>query len=105
MIEAAERIVEACPSSRVELLESWRDQLILTKLLELMGEATTKIDKDFRVDHPEIPWRQMVGMRNHTVHNYIETDFNIVWLVAFREVPAMIPRLKAILASLPDEPS
>jgi uncharacterized protein with HEPN domain len=100
IIEAAERAVMACPGGRAELLSSWKDQLILTKLLELMGEAATKIDKEFRAAHPAIPWRQMIGLRNHTVHNYIETDFSIVWLVVEREVPAMIPELKKILAGL-----
>jgi uncharacterized protein with HEPN domain len=59
-----------------------------------MGEAATKIDKEFRADRPEIPWRQMIGLRTHTVHNYLETDFVSSGSWRNGKCTAMIPILK-----------
>ena len=47
----------------------------------------------FRAAHPEIPWQQIVGMRNVLVHRYFGVDFDVVWSVVEND----LPRLRATL--------
>jgi uncharacterized protein with HEPN domain len=45
------------------------------KSLEIIGEASMNISDDLKKEHPEIPWRQMIGMRNKLVHHYFGVDW------------------------------
>lgn len=47
--------------------------------ITIIGEATKRISQSFRQQHPEIPWREMAGMRDVIVHEYDQLDFDIVW--------------------------
>jgi uncharacterized protein with HEPN domain len=49
------------------------------RVVELMGEACTRLPEDLQIDHPEIPWRQIVGMRNWLAHGYDGIDFDTLW--------------------------
>jgi uncharacterized protein with HEPN domain len=48
------------------------------KSLKIIGEASRSISEFFKMAHPEIPWRQMTGMRNKPVHHYFGVDWEIV---------------------------
>ncbi len=61
-----------------------------------IGEAATRImDRHaaFAEAHPEIPWREIRRMRNKVAHGYLAIDFDIVWDVVKRELPALLERL------------
>ena len=47
--------------------------------LEIIGEASNKISKEFRNNHPEIPWKSLTGLRNILIHNYMGVDIKAVW--------------------------
>jgi uncharacterized protein with HEPN domain len=57
------------------------------KSLEIIGEASRNISDDLKMAHPEIPWRQMVGMRNKLVHHYFGVDWEIVDDALKNELP------------------
>jgi len=57
------------------------------KSLEIIGEASRNISEDLKTAHPEIPWRQMSGMRNKLVHHYFGVDWEIVDDVLKNELP------------------
>ena len=57
------------------------------KSLEIIGEASRNISEDMKMAHPEIPWRQMTGMRNKLVHHYFGVDWEIVDDVLKNELP------------------
>jgi uncharacterized protein with HEPN domain len=71
--------------------------------LTIIGEATKRLSPDFRRTHPEIPWRNMAGMRDRLTHDYFGINYDIVWTVAHDEVPVLLARL-CRLASPPQEP-
>ncbi|MBD2305251.1 DUF86 domain-containing protein [Chroococcidiopsis sp. FACHB-1243] len=50
--------------------------------ITILGEATKRLSLSFRQQHPEIPWREMAGMRDVIVHEYDQLDFDIVWDVS-----------------------
>ena len=47
--------------------------------LEIIGEATGKIPKDVQMRYSDVPWDEIIGMRNRLVHEYFEVDLDIVW--------------------------
>ena len=57
------------------------------KSLEIIGEASRNISDDLKMVHPEIPWRQMIGMRNKLVHHYFGVDWEIVDDALKNELP------------------
>jgi uncharacterized protein with HEPN domain len=58
--------------------ESFVDDFItqdaVVRQLEIIGEATKRVSKDFRNNYPDIPWADMAGMRDVLIHDYIDVD-------------------------------
>ena len=83
--------------SRIQLYISSKDyanfvgdfivQDAVVRQLEIIGEATKRITKDFRNNNPEIPWADMAGMRDILIHDYIDVDLDIVWKTASESIP------------------
>lgn len=80
---------------RDELLQSW-----FLRHLQIIGEAARAIPEDIRALAPDIPWRQIAGMRNVLVHGYFEVDTDLVWDAATRDVPKLKPAIERLLAVL-----
>ena len=59
------------------------------KSLEIVGEASGNISEDLKMAHPEVPWRQMTGLRNKLVHHYFGVDWEIVADVLKNELPGL----------------
>ena len=71
--------------------------LALIRLLEIIGEAARAVSPALRQAHPEIPWRQMVGMRDRLIHGYFDVDLDIVWETVTQDLPALIFHLEQII--------
>lgn len=74
-------------------------QYALYYLFTVIGEAARRLSPDTRDWYSDVPWLRMIGMRNRLVHEYDEIDVDLVWDAATRDVPRLIARLEAILAS------
>ena len=61
---------------------------VLQKLM-VIGEAAARLSNDFRNQHSEIDWPDIVAFRNIAVHAYFSTDWQIVWITATLDVPAL----------------
>ena len=61
--------------------------------LAIIGEAANKLPQAFVNQHPDLPWRQIVGLRNHLVHAYHDVKTNLIWQAATVEVPKLIRQL------------
>lgn len=57
-------------------------RLGIVKLFEIIGEAARYLSDETKHKHPEINWRDMIGLRNFLVHEYFEIDFEAVWNAA-----------------------
>ncbi len=74
-----------------------RTQLAVLKAVETVGEAASRMGSDTTAAHPEIPWRQIVGMRNRLVHGYFDVDLRRLWETVQQDIPRLILQLEAIL--------
>jgi uncharacterized protein with HEPN domain len=70
--------------------------------IEIMGEATKRLSMSVRDAHPEIPWRHMAAMRDLLIHAYDDIELDVVYHAAIQVIPPLIPKIEAILRTLPD---
>jgi len=64
--------------------------------LEVLGEATKHIPAAVRKKHPDIPWKNMAGMRDILIHDYMGVDLITVWKVIKERLPELKPLLKKV---------
>jgi len=69
----------------------------LTRLLEIIGEAANRVPDEVRENYAELPWLQMVGLRNRLIHGYDNVDFDILWAILKMGLPDLIIKLEEIL--------
>ncbi len=98
MLDYSEKAVTLSRSrKRNDLDEDLTFNLALTRLIEIIGEAANRVPEGFQEDHPEIPWMEIVGMRNRLIHGYDEVDFDFLWNVVRNDLPRLIKQLNKIL--------
>lgn len=78
-------------------LQSEWDQDGVFRNLEIIGEAANKIDERFASENPEIPWKDIVGMRNKLVHDYFGLDLEKVWNTVQDDLPVLKEKLTKLL--------
>jgi uncharacterized protein with HEPN domain len=75
-------------------------QLGLVRLVEIVGEAASRVSADTRQRYPQIPWLQIAGMRNRLVHGYDFVDYDILWQTVTEDLPALVAALEPLLPAL-----
>ena len=71
----------------------------LAHLVQVIGEAARHVSKKFCDDHPQIPWKAIVGMRHKVVHDYMNVDEDVVWDTVVKELPPLLAELQKIVPS------
>jgi uncharacterized protein with HEPN domain len=71
--------------------------LALVRLLEIIGEAASRVSKSRGEIIPQIPWIEIVAMRNRLIHGYDQIDLNVVWDVVQNDLPPLVEELRKIL--------
>lgn len=72
----------------------------VTRSLSIIGEATKKIPADVKYAWQSISWRQMAGMRDRLVHDYMGVNYLIVWDVAKNIIPKLTSQIKDVIRHL-----
>ncbi len=72
-------------------------QSAVVRKFEVMGEAAGKVSTAFCAAHPEIPWKQMTGLRHRLIHDYGDVRLDIVWRVAREMLPGLIASLRPLI--------
>ncbi|MEQ8924585.1 MAG: DUF86 domain-containing protein [Fulvivirga sp.] len=86
-----------------EFLKNKLVQDAVIRNLQIIGEATKKINEQIRTKYSVIPWKQMAGMRDKLIHDYMGVDLWAVWAVVEIELPKIKPLLDKILGELEGE--
>lgn len=100
MLEAAKEIIKFSQGkSRSDLEKDPILELALVRLTEIIGEAATRISKDFRDKFSSIPWENIIGMRNRVVHAYYDINLDRVWDTITDDIPSLITELEKITST------
>lgn len=82
-----------------------RDQLFNDRLrfdgvlhnLHVIGEAVKKLPADLRSRYPNVPWREIAGMRDIVAHAYFALDLEILWRGVDKDIPLLLEQVREIL--------
>lgn len=75
-----------------ELIQTW-----MVHHIQVIGEASSKLSEEFRAGHSDVPWANIIAMRNILVHVYFRVNLDEVWLTVTRDLPSLEVKIKKIL--------
>lgn len=81
--------------SQDELIQVW-----FTRHLQIIGEAARSLAPGLTDKYPEVPWGEIIGLRNVLVHNYFEIDQEVVWGIIQNDLPPLNKQVETILQDL-----
>lgn len=85
-----------------ELAADQQKQDAIIRRIEIVGEATKRLSGNIRSANPQVPWREMAGMRDILIHGYDRVDVMRVYSTVTQRMPALIDQLMRIRDALPD---
>ena len=71
----------------------------LVRSIEIVGEASVHVSREYKAVSPEIPWARLAGMRNRVIHAYFDIDEDIVWDTTVLDLPPLVATLTRLVAS------
>jgi uncharacterized protein with HEPN domain len=83
--------------TKEEFLNDLQCQDAVIRRIEIMGEAAGRVSEETKGAFPNLPWSEMVGMRNFMIHDYNEVDMVIVWETVKNDFPPLISAFESIL--------
>lgn len=97
-VEKVERYVEGMSFEDFLTDEKTVDSIV--RNFEILGEAAKNIPEEVKIKYSDVPWNEMIGMRNKIIHEYFGVDHNILWKTIKDDLPQLKPKIKEILESL-----
>jgi uncharacterized protein with HEPN domain len=79
------------------LIENETLKRAVVRSIEIIGEASKKIDPDFKTLHPHIDWKGMAGTRDKLIHDYFGVNYIIVWDIIINELPPLNDFLETLI--------
>lgn len=98
MLDASREAVSFAQGKTRNSLDADRKLVLaLVKSIEIMGEAASKVTKNGREELPQIPWPNIISMRNRLIHAYYDIDLDILWKTVIEDLPPLIAELEKIM--------
>lgn len=101
-LDAIDAILEYTADGHHAFLSDRKTQDAVIRNIEIIGQAVKGLSDRTRELEPDVPWRQIAGMRDKLIHEYFGVDLALVWDVVERELPALRPRLEELIGRLAD---
>lgn len=96
--DAIERIDAFTSGGRDQFLTDPMVQDAVVRNLEVLGEAAKGLSEDLRMANPEVPWKQIAGMRDVLIHHYFGFKLETVWQVVVEHLPRLSERVRQLLS-------
>ena len=96
---AREAVALIQDKNRPDLEGSRLHTLALIRLIEIVGEAASRVSKARQRQHPQILWPQIIGMRNRLIHGYWSVDLLLVWNVIESDLPTLKAEVERLIAN------
>ena len=95
MLDYSQRAIEAIRDrSRADLDRDVVLSAALERFVEIVGEAAVRVSEQRQALMPDVPWRQIIGMRNRLIHGYGAVDRDVLWDVVHNDVAELIANLR-----------
>jgi uncharacterized protein with HEPN domain len=100
MIDSIKKIESYSSVGKEEFLtvSHWQDAII--RNLEILGEASKRLSKPLKSRYPDIQWRNIAGLRDVLIHDYMGVDLSTVWNVVEHNLPILKKQLDGILEDI-----
>lgn len=100
MLDAAREVLSfSAGKTRTDLNINRMLALSLVKDVEIIGEAAVKVSPETRGEILQIPWEQIIGMRNRLIHAYFEIDLDVLWKTILEDIPSLVKELERVIPS------
>jgi len=83
--------------SREEFEKNAMIQDAVMRQLEVLGEAARHVSDEAKAEHPEVPWKDLVSLRNRLIHEYFRIKVDRVWDAVANEIPALITLIEPLV--------
>lgn len=80
-----------------EFLNDTKVQDAVVRNLEIIGEAVKNISGNLKEKYPQIPWKELAGIRDRLIHHYFGVNYDVVWSVAKEELSGITSQIEEIL--------
>lgn len=101
MLDASTKAVEFVRNVDFEAFSKNEEKVFaVTRALEIIGEAAKSVPKSVRAQYLEIPWEDIVGMRNKVIHGYFGVDLKVIWKTVREDLPPLQAAVARILEDL-----
>ena len=100
IVESLERIRAYAAEGREAFFEKTMIQDAVLRNFEVIGEATKRLPDAYRQNAPQIPWRQLAGLRDILIHQYEKVDLEEVWLYVEKDVDTLYSSLRELLGDV-----
>ena len=87
--DAIAQIMTYAKSGEADFRANRQIQDAVIRNFEIIGEAVKHVSSELRSKHPEIPWKQIAGMRDEMIHEYFGVDLAIVWDTIQKDLPKL----------------
>src|SRR5260370_22933171 len=104
VLECIRRVNEDSAHGAEAVFASRTLQDAILRNLQVLCESIQRIDERYKQEHPDIQWGSIAGIRNLLAHDYFELDFETIWRIVERDIPALDAVLRTILAELNEQP-
>lgn len=98
ILEACNVLIDRSASDSLDSIE--KDPIKFygyVKLIEIIGEATYKLTKEYRNSTPIVPWKMMEGMRHVLVHDYYQISPTKLWSTVTNDIPQLKPLIESLI--------
>jgi len=100
ILDAIQRILAYTGEGEAAFFADTKTQDAVVRNLEIIGEATKNLSTELKEGHPEVPWKQVSGMRDKLIHDYFGVNFRLVFEVVRQNLPVLKQSIESILQGL-----